>query len=149
MDARPRERDLTLVEKQFLLACERGDLATVRQHVRQHVAAAAKASAVGDFAATSTATFNVNCVDPLGRTALRIAIENENIDIIETLLDGGAELGDSLLHAINEDNVEAVELILSHLEKQDRFDAEVSGKLSQALSSLILEILQSNKINYH
>jgi len=69
---------------------------------------------------------NINCVDPLGRTALRIAIENENIDIIDALLRFGAELGDALLHAISEDNVEAVELILGHLEKQDKFDIEVT-----------------------
>ena len=26
---------------------------------------------------------NINCVDPLGRTALHIAIENENLEMIE------------------------------------------------------------------
>lgn len=32
-------------------------------------------------------TFNVNCVDPLNRSALIAAIENENIDLIRLLLD--------------------------------------------------------------
>jgi ankyrin repeat protein len=57
---------------------------------------------------------NINCVDPLGRTALQIAIENENIEMIEMLLRAHVEIGDALLHAINEENVEAVELILNH-----------------------------------
>ena len=56
----------------------------------------------------------MNCVDPLGRSALLIAIENENIEMIEVLLNYNVEVGDSLLHAINEENVEAVELILNH-----------------------------------
>ena len=53
-------------------------------------------------------------MDPLGRTALHIAIENENIEMIELLLAYNVELGDALLHAINEENVEAVEMILVH-----------------------------------
>ena len=53
-------------------------------------------------------------MDPLGRTALHIAIENENIEMIELLLSFNVELGDALLHAINEENVEAVELLLLH-----------------------------------
>ena len=33
--------------------------------------------------------FDINCVDPLGRSALIIAVENENLDLIEMLLDVG------------------------------------------------------------
>src|SRR5450755_2383375 len=54
--------------------------------------------------------------DYSGRTALHIAIENENIDMVECLLKKAADVGDALLHAINEENVEAVELILDHEE---------------------------------
>ena len=61
-----------------------------------------------------TNNININCVDPLGRTALLIAIENENIEMIEMLLRSSVEIGDALLHAINEENVEAVELLLNH-----------------------------------
>lgn len=32
-------------------------------------------------------SFNINCKDPLGRTSLNIAIENENMDMIKMLLD--------------------------------------------------------------
>lgn len=31
-------------------------------------------------------TFNINCLDPLGRTALIVSIENENMEMIDMLL---------------------------------------------------------------
>lgn len=33
--------------------------------------------------------FNINCLDPLNRSALIIALEKENIDLIELLLNNG------------------------------------------------------------
>ncbi len=36
--------------------------------------------------------FDLNCVDPLGRNAIVIAIENENIEMIQFLLEAGIEL---------------------------------------------------------
>uniref|UniRef100_A0A915IYL6 Transient receptor ion channel domain-containing protein n=1 Tax=Romanomermis culicivorax TaxID=13658 RepID=A0A915IYL6_ROMCU len=138
-DLRNLERELNLLEKQFLLACERGDLASVRHYLT--------------LAASSRAEpFNMNCVDPLGRTALMIAIENENSEIIELLLDFNAEIGDALLHAISEENVEAVELILSHLEKMDRFDAENQGVVINENSTFTPDItpiiLAAHRDNY-
>lgn len=94
-----KEVDLTNEEKQYLLAVERGDIPSTRQYL----------SLIGHCS-----NLNINCVDPLGRTALLIAIENENIEMIELLLSHNIEVGDALLHAINEENVEAVELILNH-----------------------------------
>lgn len=93
-----KDIDLTNDEKQFLLAVERGDIPSTRQFL----------------AVAHQSGININCVDPLGRTALLIAIENENIEMIEVLLANGLEVGDALLHAINEENVEAVELLLNH-----------------------------------
>lgn len=63
---------------------------------------------------------NVNCTDPLGRTGLVIAIENESYELIEVLLEGGIEVADGLLHAISEDYVEAVELLLEWEEKHHK-----------------------------
>ncbi|ULT98577.1 hypothetical protein L5515_003035 [Caenorhabditis briggsae] len=100
-----------LREKQFLLSCERGDIGSVRKLL----------------AGISTENFNINCLDPLGRNALLIAIENENIEMIELLLDHNIETGDAILYAIGEENVEAVEIIVEHLEKMDKFDAERQG----------------------
>ena len=101
-----KETDLNNDEKQFLLAMERGDIPTARHFLEE---------------AQIYFNININCVDPLGRTALLIAIENENIEMIELLLSYNVELGDALLHAINEENVEAVEMLLSHqqLNKKD------------------------------
>ncbi|CAC5362088.1 TRPC4 [Mytilus coruscus] len=93
-----KEVDLTNDEKQYLLAVERGDIPSTRQYLNMGLQTG----------------LNINCVDPLGRTALLISIENENIEMIELLLSNNVELGDSLLQAINEENVEAVELLLNH-----------------------------------
>ncbi|XP_058116819.1 transient-receptor-potential-like protein [Anopheles ziemanni] len=92
---------LSLEEKKFLLAVERGDLASVkrilqRAHRRRNV--------------------NVNCVDSLGRGALTLAIENENLEMVELLVVMNVETKDALLLAINAEFVEAVELLLEHEE---------------------------------
>ena len=34
---------------------------------------------------------DINCTDPVGRSAVAIAIENENIDLLEILLNRGVE----------------------------------------------------------
>lgn len=62
-------------------------------------------------------SFDINCTDPLGRTALSIAIINENPELIEILLENGIQTRDSLLLAIDEEYVEAVELLLEHEER--------------------------------
>ena len=61
-------------------------------------------------------TINIDCVDPLGRTALLMAIDNENLEMVELLLENKVETKDALLHAINEEFVEAVEVLLDHEE---------------------------------
>lgn len=35
---------------------------------------------------------NINCVDVLGRDAITITIENENLDILQLLLDHGCQV---------------------------------------------------------
>lgn len=57
---------------------------------------------------------NLNCVDPLGRTALLMAIDNENLEMVELLINSNVETKDALLHAISEEFVEAVEVLLDH-----------------------------------
>ena len=59
---------------------------------------------------------NVNCVDPLGRSGLLMAIDNENLEMVELLLEFRVETKDALLHAISEEYVEAVEVLLDHEE---------------------------------
>lgn len=59
---------------------------------------------------------DINCVDSLGRGALTIAIDDENLEMVELLVIMGVETKDALLQAINAEFVEAVELLLEHEE---------------------------------
>ncbi|KAI1285513.1 Transient receptor potential-gamma protein [Halotydeus destructor] len=93
-------KPLSLVEKKFLIAVERGDLGSVRRFLQD---------AKGGH-------FNMNCCDPIGRSALLMAIDNENLEMIELMMLFDCEMRDALLHAINEEFVEAVELLLDHEE---------------------------------
>lgn len=58
----------------------------------------------------------INCVDPLGRGALTLAIDGENLEMVELLIIMGVQTKDGLLQAINAEFVEAVELLLEHEE---------------------------------
>ena len=93
-------KPLTNMEKKYLIAVERGDLGSVRRFLETPM----------------SPEFNVNCCDPIGRSALLMAIDNENLEMIELLISYGVEMKDALLHAINEEFVEAVELLLDHEE---------------------------------
>ncbi|VVD01668.1 unnamed protein product, partial [Leptidea sinapis] len=86
------ERPLTREEKNFLLNADRGDYNTQYS--------------------SKPEVLDINCVDPLNRSALIAAIENENIELIKLLLDAGIKVKDALLHAIKEEYVEAVEMLL-------------------------------------
>ncbi|KAI9585788.1 hypothetical protein GQX74_001635 [Glossina fuscipes] len=92
-------RQLTLEEKKFLLAVERGDMAGTRRMLQK---------------AQDTDYININCVDPLGRTALLMAIDNENLEMVELLINYNVDTKDALLHSISEEFVEAVEVLLDH-----------------------------------
>ena len=72
-------------------------------------------------------TVNVNCVDPLGRSAILMAIDNENYEMLKLLIDNNVDVKDALLYAVSEEFVEAVELLLDI--EEDRWklgDAHVS-----------------------
>uniref|UniRef100_A0A8K9VBQ9 Transient receptor potential cation channel, subfamily C, member 4b n=1 Tax=Oncorhynchus mykiss TaxID=8022 RepID=A0A8K9VBQ9_ONCMY len=82
------ESELSVLEKNYLGAVEKGDYASVKQALEE---------------AEIYFRININCIDPLGRTALLIAIENENLEIIELLLSYNVYVGDALLHAIRKE----------------------------------------------
>ena len=85
-------------------------------------------------------SININCIDPLGRTALLMAIDNENLEMIELLLEFKVETKDALLHAINEEYVEAVEVLLDHEESIHKDgDPWVSGKVSSSSFKMHLQ----------
>ncbi|CAG2114527.1 unnamed protein product, partial [Medioppia subpectinata] len=94
----PQYKPLTILEKRFLLAVERGDLPAVRRYIVE----------------TPAGEMNINCCDPIGRSGLLMAIDNENLEMCELLINAGVEMKDALLHAINEEFVEAVELLLDN-----------------------------------
>jgi len=93
------EPELSPLERCYLSAVEKGDYASVQQALDE---------------AEIYFRININCVDSLGRTALLIAIENENLEIIELLLAYNVYVGDALLHAIRKEVVGAVELLIDH-----------------------------------
>ncbi|CAG5054101.1 unnamed protein product [Parnassius apollo] len=94
-------KPLTLEEKKYLLAVERGDKVNVRRIIQK----AHRKNGV-----------DINCVDALGRGALTLAIDGENLEMVELLVVMGVETKDALLQAINAEFVEAVELLLEHEE---------------------------------
>ncbi|XP_025422730.1 transient-receptor-potential-like protein isoform X2 [Sipha flava] len=59
---------------------------------------------------------DIDCVDSFGRGAINIAIEAENLEMLEMLVVMGVGPKDNLLHAINAEFVEAVELLLQYEE---------------------------------
>ncbi|XP_047350882.1 transient receptor potential-gamma protein-like [Vespa velutina] len=91
---------LSMQEKKYLLAVERGDVASVRRMLQS----------------AQETDLNINCVDPLGRSALLMAIDNENLEMVEWLIEHKVDTKDALLHAISEEFVEAVEVLLDHEE---------------------------------
>ncbi|XP_016130481.1 short transient receptor potential channel 5-like [Sinocyclocheilus grahami] len=93
------EVELSAKERSYLMAVEKGDYAGVKQALEE---------------AEIYYNINVNCLDPLGRSALLIAIENENLEVMELLLSQGVHMGDALLYAIRKEVVGAVELLLSY-----------------------------------
>uniref|UniRef100_A0AAR2L3I0 Short transient receptor potential channel 1 n=1 Tax=Pygocentrus nattereri TaxID=42514 RepID=A0AAR2L3I0_PYGNA len=97
-DVREVKEDTTLDEKLFLLACEKGDYYMVKKLLEEK----------------RHGELNINCVDVLGRDAVTIAIENENLDILQLLLDHGCQSTDALLVAIDSEVVGAVDILLNH-----------------------------------
>ena len=89
---------LTPEEKRFLLFVERGDTASVARTIKNYK--------------SKPYLFDINCNDPLGRSALSIAIINENPEMMDLLLEEGIQVKDALLLAISEEYVEGVESLL-------------------------------------
>lgn len=133
------ENILNPTEKKFLLTAERGDCATVRKLIAEF--------------RDQPEELNINCVDPLERSALIAAIENENIELIRLLLEEGIEVKDALLHAISEEYVEAVETLLQWEEEHHEANTPYSWESVDRSSSSFTQditplILAAHKNNY-
>lgn len=79
---------------------------------------------------------NINCVDPLGRSALLMAIDNENLDMVHLLISCNVDTKDALLHAISEEFVEAVEMLLD----QEDLNQQKEGQQVSAVFFLLFPI---------
>ncbi|KAL1509540.1 hypothetical protein ABEB36_004255 [Hypothenemus hampei] len=135
----PLERPLSQIEKTFLLHAERGDCATVQRIIDQYKSVPEE--------------FDINCVDPLNRSALIAAIENENIELMKLLLNQGIKVKDGLLHAIKEEYVEAVEILLNWEEDYHKPDEpysweQVDRSGSSFTGDITPLILAAHKNNY-
>ncbi|XP_065315664.1 short transient receptor potential channel 4-like isoform X2 [Gordionus sp. m RMFG-2023] len=97
------KHELTFKEKQYLIAVEKGDVPTVGKILEE---------------AQLYFHININCVDPLNRSALLIAIENDNLEMLELLLKYHVDTKDAILYAISEEMVEAVEHLLNYEDGQ-------------------------------
>lgn len=134
-----QEIALTPTEKRFLLTAERGDCATITKLIEEFK--------------EKPEELNINCVDPLERSALIAAIENENIELIHLLLDAGIQVKDALLHAIKEEYVEAVETLLQWEEEHHVPGTSYSWESVDRSSSSFTQditplILAAHKNNY-
>jgi len=131
-----REPELTQDEKKYLVAVERGDMATTRRYLDISTNSSLTLFE-GDLSMTP---ININCLDPLGRSALLIAIEYENIEMIELLLSYNVDTTEALLFAIDEQFVEAVELLLQHEDqRQHQLQQQQLLQQQQSRSNLIDE----------
>lgn len=53
-----------------------------------------------------------------------MAIDNENLDMVELLINYKVDTKDALLHAISEEFVEAVEVLLDHEDSNQRKEGQ-------------------------
>uniref|UniRef100_A0A8R1HR56 ANK_REP_REGION domain-containing protein n=1 Tax=Caenorhabditis japonica TaxID=281687 RepID=A0A8R1HR56_CAEJA len=87
-------------ERRFLEAAELGNKPTLQEFLIYH---------------DGERRLNVNCLDSMGRTALEIAVDNENMEVVELLLQQpDIRVGNALLCAIREGVYRLVEVLVNH-----------------------------------
>ncbi|KAK6741924.1 hypothetical protein RB195_009665 [Necator americanus] len=87
-------------ERRFLEAAERGDKPTLQECL---------------LTREGETPLNVNCLDSMGRSALEIAVDNENIEVVDLLLKHpDIRIGNALLCAIREGVYRLVEMQVNH-----------------------------------
>ncbi|PAV75537.1 hypothetical protein WR25_21169 [Diploscapter pachys] len=87
------------LERRFLEAAEKGDKPTIQQCLDEK----------------TTPPLNVNVLDSMGRSALEIAVDNENTEVVELLLQQpNIRVGNALLCAIREGVYRLVEMQVNH-----------------------------------
>ena len=84
----------------FIQACANGDLEELQEILT---------------AAQSYYNLDLNCKDQNGKSALVVALETENWACLELLLDNGVKIGDALLYAIKNKQVNAVKILFQKM----------------------------------
>ncbi|XP_077983378.1 short transient receptor potential channel 4-like [Glandiceps talaboti] len=115
----------TPAEVLYLTAVERGDKKAVL------------------VALENSDNLNINCVDNDGRSALLIAIQNGNSDLVKVLLDKGLDIDDSLLHAVDVQSSHAVQLICESLKHRGQIQEGLNcrdskGELHPDITPVVL-----------
>lgn len=90
---------LTDEERVFLNAAALGDAPIIRQSLEE-----------------PDPSLNINCVDYMGRSALHLAVDSENMETIELLLDKMSfeNIEEALLHTISKGSSKIVKVIIEH-----------------------------------
>jgi ankyrin repeat protein len=90
---------LTDEERVFLNAAALGDSPIIRQSLEE-----------------PDPSLNINCVDYMGRSALHLAVDSENMETIELLLDKMSfeNIEEALLHTISKGSSKIVKVIIEH-----------------------------------
>ncbi|ESO05324.1 hypothetical protein HELRODRAFT_191443 [Helobdella robusta] len=171
---------LTDEERVYLLAASQGDMAIVRQSVVGEIDVDEKLGSSDDLGKNEKEfikfvnnkrsvkglkkrNLDVNCVDYMGRSALHFAVDGENIEMIDFLMEFlSLELIDeALLHAVSKDLAKIVRQIIEHPTYESRntnyplrkfhnsfkklhLRAEKSGQFSPDVSPLILAAHRNN-----
>ncbi|CAL1532323.1 unnamed protein product [Lymnaea stagnalis] len=86
------------IEEEFLHAAEFGDIPNVKRILANY------------------ADLNIDCIDALGRTALRLAVKNEHLEVVEVLLEKSNQhhIYEAVLQAISAGHTQIAETILKH-----------------------------------
>ena len=91
------QRKMDPQERLFFEAVERGDKHTMARCLQGNKAV------------------NVNARNMMGRSAIQIAVDNENVEIVELLLkQRGIQIADALLYAVREGVYRIVEMLIDH-----------------------------------
>lgn len=66
---------------------------------------------------------DIDCIDRTGRTALQIAVQEQNATILDELLKRGAEIGNALLDAVKLESLKCVEILVCYDKKRRKTSA--------------------------
>lgn len=103
-------------ERLYLQAARLGDYAALRELAATAAEGNDEGNGVGGGGGCGGGRVNVNCVDYMGRNALHLAVDSENIECIELLLEklDVESVEEALLHAVSKGSLDIVRIIADH-----------------------------------